>query len=127
VARHSTAWSPADVWSVANDDRGRSVAVFDRPSRWPYGSKPGCPALAAVTRFALRELAQRARYLDDQLQGIKLRLKRITEHVAPALTELKGVGPDASALLLAAGDNPERLANEQSFAGSTTGTVRSSV
>ena len=48
---------------------------------------------------------------------MKLRLKRITEQVAPALTTLKGVGPDvASTLLLAAGDNPERLANERSFA-----------
>jgi len=63
-------------------------------------------SLAAVTRFGLRELAQ-----------VKLRLKRITEQVAPALTALKGVGPDvASTLLLAAGDNPERLVSEQSFA-----------
>ena len=46
-----------------------------------------------------------------------MRLKRITEQVAPALTNLKGVGPDvASTLLLAAGDNPGRLANERSFA-----------
>ena len=44
-------------------------------------------------------------------------MQRITEQVAPALTALKGVGPDvASTLLLAAGDNPERLTNERSFA-----------
>ncbi len=73
--------------------------------------------LAAITRFGLRELAQRVLYLTDSLNGIKLRLKRITEQVAPALTNLQGVGPDvASTLLLAAGDNPERLANERSFA-----------
>ncbi len=79
-------------------------------------------------RLAAAALALRARYLDDQLQAIELRLKRITEHVAPALTELKGVGPDvASALLLAAGDNPERLANEQSFASLCgTGPVQAS-
>jgi len=48
---------------------------------------------------------------------VTLRLKRITEQVAPALTALRGVGPDvATTLLLAAGDNPERLANERSFA-----------
>ncbi len=74
-------------------------------------------SLAAVTRFALRELAQRALYLAEQLEQVKLRLKRITEQVAPALTNLKGVRPDvASTLLLAAGDNPERLVNERSFA-----------
>jgi len=52
-------------------------------------------SLAAVTRFALRELAQRALFL----------------------AALTGVGPDvASTLLLAAGDNPERLVSERSFA-----------
>jgi len=74
-------------------------------------------SLAAVTRFGLRELAQRALFLADRLEQVKLRLKRITEQVAPALTALKGVGPDvASTLLLAAGDNPERLVSERSFA-----------
>nr|MBA2640620.1 IS110 family transposase [Nocardioidaceae bacterium] len=48
-------------------------------------------SLTAVTRFALRELAQRALYLAEQLEQVKLRLKRITEQVAPALTNLKGV------------------------------------
>ncbi len=73
--------------------------------------------LAAVTRFGLRELAQRALYLAERLAQVKLRLKRITEQAAPALTNLKGVGPDvASTLLLTAGDNPERLVNERSFA-----------
>ena len=74
-------------------------------------------SLAAITRFALRELGQRVLYLNDQLAQVRLRLQRITEQVAPALAALKGVGPDvASTLLLAAGDNPERLTNERSFA-----------
>ena len=74
-------------------------------------------SLATITRFALRELAQRVCYLNDSLDGITLRLERITEQVAPAPTDLPGVGPDvASTLLLAVGDNPERLANERSFA-----------
>jgi len=74
-------------------------------------------SLAAITRFALRELGQRVLYLNDQLAQVRLRLQGITEQVAPALTALKGVGPDvASTLLLAAGDNPERLTNERSFA-----------
>ena len=49
--------------------------------------------LAAVTRFALRELAQRVLHLDDKLNEVKLRLGRITERVAPDLTALTGVGP----------------------------------
>jgi len=46
-----------------------------------------------------------------------MRLARITARTAPHLIALKGVGPDvASALLLAAGDNPQRLSSERSFA-----------
>jgi len=74
-------------------------------------------SLAAITRLALRELAQRGLFLQDQLTQVRLRLARITEHTAPDLVALKGVGPDvASALLLAAGDNPQRLSSERSFA-----------
>jgi hypothetical protein len=73
--------------------------------------------LPAITRFALRELAQRALYLDDKLNGGKLRLGRITEQALPALTALRGVALDVvSTLLLAAGDTPERLLSERSFA-----------
>ena len=50
-------------------------------------------SLAAVTRFALRELAQRALFLAERLEQVKLRLRRITEQIAPALIAIKGVGP----------------------------------
>src|SRR5205085_6943301 len=41
----------------------------------------------------------------------------MVEAAAPELVALTGVGPDcASALLVAAGDNPERLRNERTFA-----------
>jgi len=74
-------------------------------------------SLAAITRLALRELAQRALFLQEQLTQVRLRLARITAQTAPDLVALKGVGPDvASALLLAAGDNPQRLTSERSFA-----------
>lgn len=41
--------------------------------------------LAAVTRLALRELAQRIGLLDDQLARTNVRLRRITAEVAPSL------------------------------------------
>ncbi|WUL20450.1 IS110 family transposase [Streptomyces sp. NBC_00353] len=42
---------------------------------------------------------------------------RAVEASTPGLREVRGVGPDsAAALLITAGDNPERLANEASFA-----------
>lgn len=74
-------------------------------------------ALPAVTRLALRELAQRIRHLDEQLARTTVRQRRITSAVAPELVATKGVGPDvASTILVSAGDNPHRLRNERSFA-----------
>jgi len=73
--------------------------------------------LAAVTRLAMRELAQRIQLLDEQLERTKVRLRRITTAVAPDLVARKGVGPDtASTILVSAGDNPHRLRNERAFA-----------
>jgi transposase len=44
-------------------------------------------------------------------------LSRLTLEAAPALCDLTGVGPDvAGALLVAAGDNPERLRSDAAFA-----------
>lgn len=74
-------------------------------------------SLAAVTRLAMRELAQRIQMLDEQLMRTKVRLNRITTAVAPDLVARKGVGPDtASTILVSAGDNPHRLRNERAFA-----------
>jgi transposase len=48
---------------------------------------------------------------------LDIELRRLTAAAAPALCHLKGVGPDvAGALLVAAGDNPERLRSGASFA-----------
>jgi transposase len=76
--------------------------------------------VAGITRLTLRDLAQRVQFLDERLEQVDKRLRRITTATAPALVALHGVGPDtASTLLLAAGDNPERLANERAFAALT--------
>lgn len=76
--------------------------------------------LAGLTRFALRDLAQRIQFLDERLRQVEQRLRRITLEVAPELVALHGVGPDtASTLLITAGDNPERLISERSFAALT--------
>ena len=70
-----------------------------------------------MTRLALRELAQRVVHLDIQLALVGKRLDRITRDVAPELIAIKGVGPEiASTLLMTAGDNPERMKSEASFA-----------
>jgi transposase len=76
--------------------------------------------LLAITRLALRELAQRVLMLDEQLAQIRQRLQRITAATAPELVALHGAGPDtASTLLVTAGDTPDRLKHEKSFASLT--------
>jgi transposase len=73
--------------------------------------------LNAITRLALRELAQRIQVLESQLHRVVARLRRITTVTAPDLLARKGVGPDTAAtLLVTAGDNPDRLHHERSFA-----------
>lgn len=63
-------------------------------------------------------LARRWEHLDDEARQLGAVIESAVGDAAPAgLLEVQGVGPDvAAALLIAAGDNPERLRNEASFA-----------
>jgi transposase len=71
----------------------------------------------AASKLALRCLAKRHQALGAEVAMLDTELARLTVEAAPALLELTGVGPDvAGALLVAAGDNPERLRSEASFA-----------
>jgi transposase len=74
-------------------------------------------SLAAISRLAMRELAQRVLLLDTQTKTVADRMRRITTSIAPDLVAKKGVGPDTAAtLLISAGDNPDRIGHEKSFA-----------
>jgi transposase len=69
------------------------------------------------TRFAMRELARRIAFLDEQNRRLETRIADLVADHAPALLGLFGVGPHAAAqLLAAAGDNPHRLRSEAAFA-----------
>jgi len=71
----------------------------------------------ALTRFTLRTLARRAMSLEDEVTEIDKILKILVAETAPELAAITGVGTDvATALLVAAGDNPERLRSEATFA-----------
>src|SRR3954447_2420091 len=71
----------------------------------------------AATKAALASLAQRVESLDDELADIDAHLLRLLNSTAPELLALFGVGPDtAAALLVAAGDNPQRLRSEAAWA-----------
>jgi transposase len=70
----------------------------------------------AAAMLALRTLARRYQALDTEITALDSELDRLTATAAPRLLALFGVGPDvASALLIAAGDNPRRLRSEAAF------------
>lgn len=73
--------------------------------------------VTTLTKLALRTLARRALSLEAVVKEIDRLLKALVKETAPDLCAVDGVGTDvASAILVAAGDNPERLKNEATFA-----------
>ncbi|MEU4541708.1 IS110 family transposase [Streptosporangium sp. NPDC023825] len=67
--------------------------------------------------FTLRLLARRIQQLTQEVKELTQRIAGCIRVFRPELLEVIGVGPDsAAALLIAAGDNPDRLASEASFA-----------
>jgi transposase len=70
----------------------------------------------AAAMLALGTLARRYQALDAEITALDSELDQLTATAAPGLLALFGVGPDvASALLIAAGDNPRRLRSEAAF------------
>jgi len=70
-----------------------------------------------AAKLALLSLARRWSALNDEIEMLAGELARLVAIAAPTLMAVKGVGTDvAGALLSAAGDNPERLRSEASFA-----------
>jgi transposase len=70
-----------------------------------------------ATRIALRELGRRAGFLGAQLERPGEFIVPLVTARAPRLLARCGVGPDTAALLLiAAGDHPERLRSEATWA-----------
>lgn len=67
--------------------------------------------------YTLRLLANRILALKAECYELHKRLRALVTRHAPQLLDRPGVGPDsAAALLIAAGDNPERLRQEGSYA-----------
>ncbi|MFE2131608.1 IS110 family RNA-guided transposase [Streptomyces amritsarensis] len=70
-----------------------------------------------ATRVALRRLARRHQRLTEEITEADADLGPLTTQAAPGLVALPGIGPEtAGQLLTTAGDNPDRLRSEASFA-----------
>jgi transposase len=80
--------------------------------------RPGDPIdPREATKLSLRSLSRRYESLTEEMGELSAVLDRLTLAANPALRAARGVGPDVAAILLvAAGDNPERLRNESAFA-----------
>ena len=84
-------------------------------SRLRPGTHHSSPA--AATKLALRSLARRHKALSDEIRELDTVLDELTATAAPGLLARTGVGTEvAGQLLVIAGDNPERLRSEASFA-----------
>ncbi len=93
----------------------RTAAIVDVCARLRPDTAAG--AVDAAAKTALRTLARRHRALTAEIDALDADLLSLCEQVDPALLGACGAGPDiAAALLAAAGDNPDRMRSEASFA-----------
>lgn len=81
--------------------------------------RPGSDAaeVQTATKFALRSVARRYQRLSEEIAELDERLDQLVAEAAPELISLPAIGTDhAATLLIVAGDNPQRLGSEASFA-----------
>ena len=90
---------------------------FPSPSSSPQprvcGPTRSTDPVTAATKASLSSLAHRVADLEEEIIELDARITPLLESTAPELLGVYGVGIDtAAALLVAAGDNPERLRSE---------------
>ena len=87
------------------------------PPRRRWRASGQAATIAGGRQLALKSLAIRYRQLSAEIDALDVHLGRLVTQAAPALMRCQGVGTDiAAALLVAAGDNPDRLHSEAAFA-----------
>jgi len=101
--------------SIRSELRGLNVLhLLERASTYRPGSKRD---VVSLTKYTLRTLARRPITFGEEISEIDAILKPLVLETALRLVGAPGVGTDAaSALLVTAGDNPERLRDEAAFA-----------
>lgn len=76
-----------------------------------------CRDVATAYRITLKSLARRYLELDDEIADYDALIKTLVDEIAPELIACHAVGYGSAAqLLITAGDNPQRLQSEASFA-----------
>ncbi len=78
--------------------------------------RPGEDTVRYTTLVTIRALGQRVQYLREENKGLNRLLRPLIRETAPELLNVFGVGFDTAAkLLVAAGDNPERIRTEAAW------------
>jgi transposase len=89
--------------------------LVTKASRFRPGTNPS--DVEETTKFALRSVARRYQRLSEEISELDEQLDRLVAEAAPELLAVEGVSTDtAASLLIAAGDDPERIKNEAAFA-----------
>ena len=115
-------------------DRAKAGLVSEAARMRP---RKGSDPVTYTTYVVIRGLARRIQDLNDDMRSIDDALKELIDATAPSLLACFGIGVDTAAtLLVTAGDNPDRLHTERSWAhlcgvtpvatgsGKTSGRVR---
>ncbi len=123
-----------DEVRVRFKDRAKTGLVSEAAAMRP---RKGPDPVTYTTLVVIRSLARRIRDFDDEIAGIDDAIKELIDATAPSLLDCYGIGIDTAAtLLVAAGDNADRLTSERSWAhlcgvspipagsGKTSGRVR---
>jgi transposase len=109
-----------DLVLTAPDDIRAELRDLRTPARMRHCARwrPGDPTNArAATRVAIRRLAQRWMALDAEVKEAEQQIRVLLEELVPTLLAEVGISTmNAAQLVIAAGQNPERLRSEGSFA-----------
>jgi transposase len=111
--RHLVFTAPDTVRSRFKDRPKTGLVTEVAKLRPRTGSDP----VLYTTMVTMRGLARRIQSLNTETKHLDAMLTELVNNTAPSLVGLFGVGTDtAASLLVAAGDNPDRLRSERSWA-----------
>jgi len=111
--RHLVFTAPEPI-RVRFKDRYKTGLVTEAANMRP---RKGSDPVIFTTNLVIRNLARRIRGLNNEIREIDVMLAGLIQQAAPSLLALHGLGTDtAASLLVTAGDNPERIGSEGSWA-----------